>query len=162
MIIVFIFYICVCLDESEFRILQGCLSLGDGSKYDGMWRYGKKSGLGTFYFNNGDIYRGSWRDDLMHGKVPIFLHWALMVMYKFIIQILVWRALLPHAINFLFFVSLSFWKLWHFNTPWMQVRHLFQIYKRAREVASLDCLKKKKKKRNLRAFEEFENSFCRF
>lgn len=116
MIIVFIFYICVCLDESEFRILQGCLSLGDGSKYDGMWRYGKKSGLGTFYFNNGDIYRGSWRDDLMHGKVPIFLHWVLMVVYKFIIQILVRGALLPHAINFLFFVSLSFWKLWHFNT----------------------------------------------
>ncbi|MCD7454426.1 hypothetical protein HAX54_024825 [Datura stramonium] len=53
---------------------KGCLSLGDGSKYDGMWRYGKKSGLGTFYFNNGDIYRGSWRDDLMHGKGWFYFH----------------------------------------------------------------------------------------
>ncbi|KAJ8574260.1 hypothetical protein K7X08_026065 [Anisodus acutangulus] len=53
---------------------KGCLSLGDGSKYDGMWRYGKKSGLGTFYFNNSDIYRGSWRDDLMHGKGWFYFH----------------------------------------------------------------------------------------
>ncbi|CAN4087555.1 unnamed protein product [Withania somnifera] len=53
---------------------KGCLSLGDGSKYDGMWRYGKKSGLGTFYFNNGDTYRGSWRDDLMHGKGWFYFH----------------------------------------------------------------------------------------
>lgn len=50
-------------------IFQGRLSLGDGSIYDGMWRYGKRSGLGTFYFSNGDVFRGSWRDDVMHGKV---------------------------------------------------------------------------------------------
>lgn len=46
--------------------------LGDGSIYNGMWRYGKRSGLGTFYFNNGDVFQGSWRDDAMHGKVLCF------------------------------------------------------------------------------------------
>nr|XP_016432427.1 PREDICTED: protein ACCUMULATION AND REPLICATION OF CHLOROPLASTS 3-like isoform X2 [Nicotiana tabacum] len=60
--------------SSRAASMLGCLSLGDGSKYDGMWRYGKKSGLGTFYFNNGDIYRGSWRDDLMHGKGWFYFH----------------------------------------------------------------------------------------
>lgn len=36
-----------------------------------MWRYGKQSGLGTFKFSNGDVFRGSWRDDVMHGKVSV-------------------------------------------------------------------------------------------
>lgn len=49
--------------------MQGRLSLADGSIYDGMWRYGKRSGLGTFYLCNGDVFQGSWRDDIMHGKV---------------------------------------------------------------------------------------------
>lgn len=52
---------------SEF--IQGRLILGDGSVYEGMWRYGKKSGPGAFYFTNGDVFQGSWRDDAMHGKV---------------------------------------------------------------------------------------------
>ncbi|EOY01211.1 1-phosphatidylinositol-4-phosphate 5-kinase, putative isoform 2 [Theobroma cacao] len=47
---------------------RGRLILGDGRIYDGMWRYGKRSGVGTFYFSNGDVFQGSWRDDLMHGK----------------------------------------------------------------------------------------------
>lgn len=55
------------------KILQGRLLLGDGSIYDGMWRYGKRSGLGTFYFSNGDVFQGSWRDDAMHGKVNFFM-----------------------------------------------------------------------------------------
>lgn len=49
--------------------MQGRLILVNGSIYDGMWRYGKKSGLGTYYFGNGDVFQGSWRDDVMHGKV---------------------------------------------------------------------------------------------
>ncbi|RVX11615.1 Protein accumulation and replication of chloroplast 3 [Vitis vinifera] len=32
---------------------KGRLSLRDGSIYDGMWRYGKRSGPGTLYFCNG-------------------------------------------------------------------------------------------------------------
>lgn len=45
----------------------------DGSFHDGMWRNGKRCGLGSFYFSNGDVYQGSWRDDLMHGKVTFDL-----------------------------------------------------------------------------------------
>ena len=48
---------------------QGRLVLGDGSIYDGMWHNGKRSGLGTFYFKNGDVFQGTWREDLIHGKV---------------------------------------------------------------------------------------------
>lgn len=48
---------------------QGRLVLGDGSIYDGIWHNGKRSGLGTFYFKNGDVFQGTWREDLIHGKV---------------------------------------------------------------------------------------------
>ncbi|THG14353.1 hypothetical protein TEA_018907 [Camellia sinensis var. sinensis] len=58
----------------EGKTLQGRLSLGDGSIYDGMWRYGKRSGLGTLYFRNGDVFQGSWRDDVMHGKGWLYFH----------------------------------------------------------------------------------------
>eukprot|EP00258_Populus_trichocarpa_P046772 XP_024462791.1 protein ACCUMULATION AND REPLICATION OF CHLOROPLASTS 3 [Populus trichocarpa] len=44
------------------------LILEDGRMYDGMWCYGKRSGPGTFYFNHGDVFQGSWRDDVIHGK----------------------------------------------------------------------------------------------
>lgn len=53
--------------------IQGRLTCGDGSIYDGTWHYGKKSGLGTFYFSNGDVFQGSWREDVMNGKVCLFL-----------------------------------------------------------------------------------------
>lgn len=51
------------------QFTQGRLILEDRSIYEGMWRYGKRSGLGIFYFSNGDVFQGSWRDDMMHGKV---------------------------------------------------------------------------------------------
>ncbi|KAI3700207.1 hypothetical protein L2E82_44828 [Cichorium intybus] len=38
--------------------MLGRLSLGDGSMYDGLWRYGKRSGMGTFCFSNGDVFCG--------------------------------------------------------------------------------------------------------
>lgn len=56
-----------------YTYIQGRLVLVDGSIYDGIWRYGKKSGPGTFYFSNGDVFQGSWREDAMHGKVCLFL-----------------------------------------------------------------------------------------
>lgn len=48
---------------------KGHLILEDGRMYDGMWCYGKRSGPGTFYFNHGEVFQGSWRDDVIHGKV---------------------------------------------------------------------------------------------
>lgn len=56
------------------QFTQGRLILEDGSIYEGMWRYGKRSGLGIFYFSNGDVFQGSWRDDMMHGKVWLFIY----------------------------------------------------------------------------------------
>ncbi|KAI8538670.1 hypothetical protein RHMOL_Rhmol09G0122600 [Rhododendron molle] len=58
----------------EGKTSQGRLSLRNGSIYEGMWRYGKRSGLGTFKFSNGDVFRGSWRDDVMHGKGWLYFH----------------------------------------------------------------------------------------
>lgn len=60
------------LNANFARLKQGRLILRDGSIYNGMWRYGKRSGLGTYYFSNGDVFQGSWRDDVMHGKVGHF------------------------------------------------------------------------------------------
>ncbi|GAB2217927.1 hypothetical protein Droror1_Dr00001141 [Drosera rotundifolia] len=53
---------------------RGCLKFPDGSSYDEMWRYGKRSGLGRFCFHNGDVFQGSCRDDLMHGKGWFYFH----------------------------------------------------------------------------------------
>lgn len=58
------------LDNQDF-MFQGCLTFPDRSFYDGMWHYGKRSGLGTLCYSNGDLFQGAWRDDLMHGRVRI-------------------------------------------------------------------------------------------
>ncbi|KAL9364477.1 hypothetical protein Peur_042350 [Populus x canadensis] len=50
------------------------LILEDGRMYDGMWCYGKRSCPGTFYFNHGDVFQGSWRDDVIHGKGWFYFH----------------------------------------------------------------------------------------
>lgn len=57
-----------------------------------MWRYGKRSGVGTFYFSNGDVFQGSWRDDLMHGKVSHFLFFYFFYYRAFILFLdLIWQ-----------------------------------------------------------------------
>lgn len=61
---------------------QGRLVLGDGNIYDGLWHSGKRSGPGTFYFKNGDMFQGSWRDDVMHGKVCTVLNLTLVIPSK--------------------------------------------------------------------------------
>jgi hypothetical protein len=40
----------------------------NGHRYLGMWHSNKKNGLGTFYYVEGFIYEGYWKDDLRHGK----------------------------------------------------------------------------------------------
>ena len=40
----------------------------DGSVYVGEFKNNLKNGLGTFKFNDGRMYKGYWADDLMHGK----------------------------------------------------------------------------------------------
>ena len=60
------------LSWSHSFLSQGRLVFGDGSIYDGMWHKGKRCGLGTFYFKNGDVFQGTWSEDLIHGKVNTY------------------------------------------------------------------------------------------
>ena len=34
----------------------------DGSKYEGGWALDKFNGYGTYYYNNGDVYKGEWKN----------------------------------------------------------------------------------------------------
>ena len=34
----------------------------DGSKYEGDWVLDEFNGNGTYYYNNGDIYVGEWKN----------------------------------------------------------------------------------------------------
>ena len=44
------------------------LSPYDDTLYVGEFEFGKKEGLGRYYFKNGNKYRGEWQDNHMHGK----------------------------------------------------------------------------------------------
>lgn len=37
-------------------------------RYHGEWRAGKRSGVGTFYYVNGDMYTGDWSNGQQHGQ----------------------------------------------------------------------------------------------
>ena len=39
----------------------------DRSKYKGEFLEDKRHGVGIYYYSNGDVYGGSWRDDLFEG-----------------------------------------------------------------------------------------------
>ena len=39
----------------------------DRSKYKGEFLKGKRHGTGIYYYTNGDIYGGSWKDDVFEG-----------------------------------------------------------------------------------------------
>lgn len=42
-------------------------------KYTGNRLDGKKTGVGTYVWNNGDIYEGEFKDDLMHGTGKLYI-----------------------------------------------------------------------------------------
>ena len=41
--------------------------------YEGEWARGLKSGTGTYYYKNNDVYVGSWRDDMRHGNGVLYV-----------------------------------------------------------------------------------------
>ena len=47
---------------------NGIYYYSDGDKYDGEWKYDKKSGKGVYYYNNDYKYDGEWNNDNKHGK----------------------------------------------------------------------------------------------
>jgi hypothetical protein len=40
----------------------------DGSRYKGQLSEGKRHGVGIYYYGNGDIYGGDWRNDVFDGS----------------------------------------------------------------------------------------------
>ena len=37
-------------------------------KFEGQFKDGKRNGLGTYKFANGDVYKGQFKDDLKNGQ----------------------------------------------------------------------------------------------
>lgn len=46
---------------------RGICLQGKGSRYEGYFQYGSKSGKGKFYYANGQTYEGDWLNNVMHG-----------------------------------------------------------------------------------------------
>jgi hypothetical protein len=52
-----------------FILVRGLFKLTMQSyAYLGEFLYGKRHGKGTYYFANGDKWKGTWREDSQHGK----------------------------------------------------------------------------------------------
>ena len=47
---------------------EGVKVFADGSRYEGQWKDGKKSGKGRYIYPDGDVYEGQWLDDKAHGE----------------------------------------------------------------------------------------------
>ena len=39
----------------------------DGSRYQGNWNEGDKSGEGSYFYSNGDLFQGIWKNDMKDG-----------------------------------------------------------------------------------------------
>ena len=49
------------------KIVEG-IYINDTYKYSGDFKDNKRHGMGTAYFESGDIYQGNFKNDLQHGK----------------------------------------------------------------------------------------------
>ena len=47
---------------------QGVMTVPDGYRYDGEFRYGKRHGQGVYTWPDGTRHEGEWRDDQPHGQ----------------------------------------------------------------------------------------------
>ena len=56
------------LRRDRFEGFGVLLSENERERYEGGFRRGKKSGSGTFYYANGDVFRGQFEDDAPHGE----------------------------------------------------------------------------------------------
>jgi hypothetical protein len=46
----------------------GKMTYPNGDKYHGEWKEDKQDGEGTYYYANGDLYSGQWRAGVKHGR----------------------------------------------------------------------------------------------
>lgn len=47
---------------------NGTYIFENGDKYNGSWKKGVMVGYGVYEFVNGDVYKGAWKGGLMHGR----------------------------------------------------------------------------------------------
>ena len=55
----------------------------DGSSFQGFYLLGKKNGEGTFHYENGNSYKGNWKNDQIQGKVNLLFYLILLVNFIF-------------------------------------------------------------------------------
>ena len=53
---------------------QGTYYYQDGAVYKGEWAQGQPSGQGLYTFPNGTLYEGEWRQGAMHGTGRMIDH----------------------------------------------------------------------------------------
>ena len=51
---------------------KGVFSWNDGTKFEGKWYEGKKSGNGKLFYNNNSRYEGDFKNDHFDGKGVFF------------------------------------------------------------------------------------------
>lgn len=47
---------------------NGSYMFENGDLFNGSWRKGLPNGYGVYEFTNGDVYKGAWKDGLMDGR----------------------------------------------------------------------------------------------
>ena len=60
---------CECLAELH---LIAAATIDDYVTFRGTYSSGQRNGEGTFFYANGQIYRGAWKDDMRHGKGTLY------------------------------------------------------------------------------------------
>lgn len=47
---------------------NGTFMFENGDMYKGQWKNGKQQGYGVYEFANGDVYKGAWKEGVMAGR----------------------------------------------------------------------------------------------
>ena len=49
------------------------------ARYQGLWTEGKPNGNGTYYYVDGRIYKGGWKDGLQVAKIQLTSYKCLLI-----------------------------------------------------------------------------------
>ena len=59
--------------KGHYRHGRGRFYYADGGMYDGDWKNGSMHGVGTLYYANGQVaYEGEWFEDQFHGRGVVY------------------------------------------------------------------------------------------
>ena len=57
----------------DYRHGRGKFYYSDGGMYDGDWKNGSMDGFGTLFYAGGNVaYKGEWKEDKFHGKGTVY------------------------------------------------------------------------------------------